>query len=476
MRRLPILLLALHASACEDTLKSESDGRIGPPQDPSSVDYMSGTRLRARVYVAGSGARMRHAWFDLQTGQDCRFTQASDGRFRCLPWHVSVVLYADAACSRRATILLGWFEAPQVVAYRPQSGCSSSVHALGQSRPAAEGYVLKESGCVPLASTFGDVLTMHDLGPAIDPSNFVGAEVVRETGGTSLAKQYLQAEDGARQAMNPFDLVRNASCSESTSDFAAGPSDRCIPEASSYHLGLFKDPACTEWASGASLCAPQNGETPFNRIYPEHQCHGVGPVSVAPLVAVAPTPTYELDGEQCVASEPGGAGAFFSSGEPIPVDSLPTTGHAHDPGEEVAVEWLLSTDGQRLRVDDFYDTRADRRCTPARASDCTMRCIPRAPLRRAGWLDDGCTQPVVMSFPDHDCEEQPPALIATNESWTPCKDYVSRVFRTGKSLPAPAAVYESSECWGLAYSLSTTYAEATEVPASEFPELTEAIE
>jgi hypothetical protein len=62
----------------------------------------SGSRLKARWYVAADGARQFASFHDSELKQDCEFSLASDGVVRCLPKFVfSSPFFLDSACTER---------------------------------------------------------------------------------------------------------------------------------------------------------------------------------------------------------------------------------------------------------------------------------------------------------------------------------------------------------------------------------------
>lgn len=85
---------------------SASPGEPKPPAMgipiPEAQAAESGTRLKARWYVAEDGTRhWAFNWFDSERNEDCSFQPAADGVLRCLPTYPSVgALYSDPACTQ----------------------------------------------------------------------------------------------------------------------------------------------------------------------------------------------------------------------------------------------------------------------------------------------------------------------------------------------------------------------------------------
>ena len=107
----------------------------------------SGTRLKAKVLVAEDGSRQQlFGWHDSQTGEDCAFRTAEDGRVRCLP-----------AAS------------PTLTLYFADDKCT--VPLYGQSKAGAPGVVCPPALPVTLtvADQCTDALTRYDVAPEVGP-------------------------------------------------------------------------------------------------------------------------------------------------------------------------------------------------------------------------------------------------------------------------------------------------------------------
>jgi len=82
------------------TNSNDGGGTITP-------DWVSGTRLRARVQTSADGAKAFYGWYDSQLHVNCNPAVAGDGQERCLPAtqiNITDSFYADTGC----TIRLGW--------------------------------------------------------------------------------------------------------------------------------------------------------------------------------------------------------------------------------------------------------------------------------------------------------------------------------------------------------------------------------
>jgi hypothetical protein len=67
-------------------------------------DWVSGSRLRARVQTAPDGAKAFVGWYDSQLGINCTFGVATDGVERCLPDYSGATVsgyFSDMGCSTK---------------------------------------------------------------------------------------------------------------------------------------------------------------------------------------------------------------------------------------------------------------------------------------------------------------------------------------------------------------------------------------
>ena len=65
-------------------------------------DWVSGTRIRARVQTTPDGAKAHLGWHDSMLNVDCGFQRAADDTERCLPAggaNIGGSFWGDAACS-----------------------------------------------------------------------------------------------------------------------------------------------------------------------------------------------------------------------------------------------------------------------------------------------------------------------------------------------------------------------------------------
>lgn len=137
--------------------------------------------------------------------------------------------------------------------------------------------------------------------------------------------------------------------------------------------------------------------------------------------------------------------------------------------------------GQRLRavVDDdghgatafvtWRDTALATDCSFDRAADGELRCLPHTNVVGA-FLDEGCTQPIVASWPGQDaCEATTWATALVDPS--ACAEPALRILARGASLgPGPAYVSTLAGC--LRLGSGQRFEVASEVPPSRFARAT----
>jgi hypothetical protein len=110
-------------------LSSSGDARAGGSdasggEDTVTTDWVSGTRLRARVQTTADGAKAFYGWYDSQLHTNCYNGWAADGQQRCLPATQAVVggqYFSDAVCATK----LATFPTAYAV-------CSPTIATLGE--------------------------------------------------------------------------------------------------------------------------------------------------------------------------------------------------------------------------------------------------------------------------------------------------------------------------------------------------------
>jgi hypothetical protein len=468
-----LALLAVSALGCTGRRfgPSQGTGGIGPPSDPESVDYASGTRIRARVYVSPTGARLRYGWFDTAIGQNCSFLVATDGEVRCIPALYSDQGFLDPACTVPASASSSTDTNRAYAREWVFASCGYAAHELGQPVKAPVLYQGDVDGCWPL--TQNEKGYARPWGPALDPSGFVAAAKARETTSGRLARQFLLAEDGTREAEYPYDQKLATGCGELTA--FRNHQDLCLPLARVDFVNGYADPACSERLGLVMPCDRDDVDVPFGRVISSINCY---PHIVDQIVSISATgcePAYAklADGGCVDAGELPNTVTCKQAGDVVDFAALAVFTPVHDATAGVTAEWL-SDDGRRIMVHDFYDADAGRRCTPKRMADCKLHCVPAGSVAEGGALDPQCQQRLVYVSPA--CDLEPPAIAFVGEMSSACGSAITRVFATGQEVPPPSVLYQGGACSVVNASEGYRYFEAKEILPSECPELLDAIE
>jgi hypothetical protein len=148
----------------------------------------SGSRLKARWYVAADGARQFASFHDTQLAQDCEFSPASDGVTRCLPKFVfSSPFFLDSACTERViwdSICAIPEGAPVAFALpQPANDCGGNASVRYDTRYYTAGAEVKPTvvyqsgpaGCTE--STLFHAGVYRRLGPELPAQSFVAAQL-----------------------------------------------------------------------------------------------------------------------------------------------------------------------------------------------------------------------------------------------------------------------------------------------------------
>ncbi len=101
----------------------------------SEPDYVSGSRIKARVVSSADGAKSFAGFYDTQLGTMCSFNHAADDTLRCLPPLVAYIgsYYSDSGCATPLAYATGC--AP-TYAYKTEAAvtCVDTGYSLGNTR------------------------------------------------------------------------------------------------------------------------------------------------------------------------------------------------------------------------------------------------------------------------------------------------------------------------------------------------------
>lgn len=415
-RKLVHLFMLLSLSACSSAAP-DFDGTTADDaqvQTGGDVSIRSGARLRARGWVlAGSSGTVAETgvlagWHDDQLDLDCELVPSVDGTVRCLPLELSIsTVYSTPTCQPESALAelmpnREGLECPGgfgIYDHYPSDGGPVRYGAVKLGRPVAasrttHGYLRNAFGqCVP----FSDQAVVPGLDriycemveqPDIE---FAVATSTLEPAGVASVTRYT-TDDGATQ---PAGLVHPTLGVPLAPWFA-----NLVPVVPAYSngpgTGTFADAACTQ----TIICAGGDADVVPPLLVVGNQC-SMKTFHAGP----APTAAYwrEADGT-CVPNTPD---VPASSCRTL-VDEVPAI-----PRKEVALgagrlkpKWLAPEGAPLTQADRyFYDAALDWDCTPRRASDGKLRCLPDVYIP-GGWApafdDEECTEAIGVTGETND--------------------------------------------------------------------------
>ncbi len=386
-----VLFGAMLFLACGDTSNSDPHTgalpTFGAGDDVPVVSdfFRSGSRLRARAFVAEGGAALSQGFTDSQFDAPCAFALAADGKLRCLPGAGEQV-FVDEGCSRIATGLMST-TAPRFLSDRGCAGTGAVVRRVGQRISATQTYVRTAAGACVAAPTFQH--SFWALGEVVAPETFVAATVTRESRGGNLAIERRVAEDGAMEVSTALlDTERNATCGYEYW------TKRCIPRDAawaSFYGGapyFALDASCTApIAQPSSRC----GVPSVVKVEDKDACG----TRALRLTAVGGAVHHMFQrngvGGSCSAgADAGDAVVGYELGNPLAETAFPALGIVNLGDARIVVGALASASGEALVGATFIDTKLDAPCE-ARDVNGELRCAPGTSLKDNTYDDTACT-------------------------------------------------------------------------------------
>ncbi len=465
-------LLALSLLACGQAVADPADPWQPPPVDLGDAAVVAGSRLRPLVYRAEGEPPVRTSrYLDTARDEECEFSLADDGSYRCFPRAVagaplSGPLYADAACTVPlfTASLLSDLE-PRYIALDEVRGCSVGrrLYELGtefEGKP-----YLGPDGAFRLVNAG----RAFELGPPIANDDFVrAAEVESAAVAGRLGGRQLSAADGTGTLLGFYDQEHDAPCDvRPTSDGV-----RCV-ESPSYGQGWWSgaDPIdgveCWQLVLEADACAPPR----YGLVVDSFDPFAYGIHEVVPAEAVsAPSDAVSA----CLE-----AGRAFMTGPPYVMGELvapavfPRLESSPRRGRRLDAEWLANAEGTVVLPDDetHYDL-TDRElgvaCRLGPARDGTTRCLPET-IGVSYFADAACTVPLVMRA----AGAAPQAFVSTS------LEGAARIFQgpNPSAEPFAGAAYQLVTVTGSEYTCQPAAATDTvlveagaELPPSSFVE------
>lgn len=474
-----VLLLSLilaTASACEP------DRSIGS-------DITSGSRLRARYWVAPGGAEIFADWYDSELGVPCEPRQSADGSLRCLPTMPVgamagttgpgtqiTVFYADSACTQRVQARSSQCGAiPALIRRHESNTCGGHfvVHEVAGEATIPElfGEDPQSGECRSLGAPHASVEYVH-LGEELAPSALVALTEQDAGGSGRLRRRLYRGSDGSRLPRDLYDVDLDIGC---TPGIDADGQLRCLPEAIDAYS--YADAQCqtplAQWGQSDPECAVpdyvygRKGE--FVACTIRSHIYSLG----EPTADVTPYMQYDEDTCEPNGLPPGAVGTLYgwTLGDEISPETFVAL-EAPPPQGEGRLQHMdhQGPDGFVYQVA-LWDSQRQETCRPALMADGLTRCAPSyRGLVRDTFADDQCTDPALSvwyQFPE--CADNSTTSYAVYIDDTCPK---GRRYFTASTLIYMSTLYEKNSLGECQESLlAPHYVLGDEIPATEFVEL-----
>jgi hypothetical protein len=440
MRIATVLLVALLGTIGCDTAREPApprsgDGGVAGTSAPLE-DFLAGTRLQYSYWLTEDGHRQRvDDAFDRVLGVTCVFSEAADGKQRCLPSsHLvahSYATYADARCSQPVGQTGVAAPEPRYVAVHDelwQCGGPATYYAAGAAYDGSMGYSLRDGACVP-ARLSDPRLTYFHAGEPVPADRFLVAEEVVVPRGGRLAERHRRAEDGSSERIGLYDTREKVACRPEPGHDGVV---RCLP-ARRYALdgkGESGNASCQGPRLATQTRCP-NGTADLIEAASTARCPRAGRL-YQPGPAWSGGPTFVDDGAGCRPSaRPDGPRVEI--GTEVAPDRFVRL--ALERAGPARLRTSRYSDGEGATVSAAswaYDSVLDVECEWRRASDGMDHCIPI--LANLFFLDGACSEPV-LTYRSRE-GECPPPLQIKYALWR------GRYYERGAKLPAvPAQVF-----------------------------------
>ena len=439
--------------------------------------YASGTRLSAITYAAGSDAKQWIGWFDFNLDVACAFRLSEDGKQRCMPT-TYINGFMDADCTQPVVVAQPGCAPPPVFS-QGTGACGDELagYELGEKIVTpAKTYIY--SGQLCQEAVFGGNNGEFYALAKLAPTAFVAAEQHVNPRDEAVSMTYLQAEDGALQPQNPFDVARGHGCRPLTTGPFAG---RCAPAYTGYasaSVKFFSDESCTDRIAHDPSCR----EAPLDAIalLTVAECGSQVEFNYAEAGAKAVALSQETN-NQCIT--PNNKLRFYEIGDPIPATGVPDLATTDLGAGRIKARYFADANGVPLTFATFYDSELDTECG-AHATADGLRCLPPSSFL-SSFADDACTTLIVtVPQPVQGCVEAEPPLYSYSQAdavVAQCGDGETplRVFKTGSKIAKPNVVYawSESQCVATGGQLGDhVFYGATEVPITDFAEVDRELE
>jgi hypothetical protein len=161
------------------------DAMMDPVPDADADVPNSGTRLKAKRYIAEDGARTEPLayWYDSKRNEDCYFQYVGNGITRCTPLAIYTAssYYTDSACSGAQTLMFAFSEQqcvslPKYVRTVASNACelAISLHTIGAKNGVVQVWSkLSDGTCAD--TTAKPPFEFYAVGPEVPMTEFVAA-------------------------------------------------------------------------------------------------------------------------------------------------------------------------------------------------------------------------------------------------------------------------------------------------------------
>ncbi len=453
--------------AASGTPGTESGGQ-GAGGDASSEmtdGWLSGTRLRAVVQVAG-GIKLFNGWHDSKLDIDCQWQFDPDGTERCVPRNVDGYLsYSDAKCTKLVAVVNSTQPAP---AWLPEPNgfkCNQgpAYYTVGADVTVTDLYYPDATGTCIKASAISANQITKAVGAIVPAATFVAVtKRVREARDARLSANVRVAADGSREVTSDFDLERQVSCSPREH---AGAAMACVPLSRAYLQTLFANATCDAPAAYYPGYAQACGKAPdiiqqskewFTDDYFE-----VGNDVTGAVYSKQPTcKPYVSEFEP--------AAKFFAVGKAITWASLAQLSTKNEGAGQIALRVTRGADDELISREAFFDTKLGSVCRENVTTDLKTRCAPFASFQVDDFADDKCTQGLF----GYTAGATP--IVQTAFVQAPAVGGGTTFFKRGAKVATPAKVWHASgpDCTEAAPTAGVDYYATTTVAPADMLLLT----
>lgn len=362
---------------------------VAPPRD-----FVSGARLRARIYVVDGVVEVLAGFHDVQLDADCAFEDASGahvgpgGASYCVPDGVARHRedrgpYLDATCATpaAATPTAG---AATYALVEPNDACTTAPEVHRALPPTTRRTFARDASGRCAASGVASVQALGELAPQ---GTFVRAVEQIELRAGRIAARVLVGDDGSRHAIGGYDVVRGEASRVGTTKDGVR---RWLPARPAF-VGagepLFADAACARPVAskiGRTATCPLGAAVVLEGVCGTGDYFALGP----PIASV-----FQRDAKNACVSGPAGAVLAFELGAAIPDAAFEPVVFLDVGTSRVRRRGAAARDDTPVVWTDLVDGVTGEPCDVYPTADGSLRCLPTASAGVAFFADAGCTEP-----------------------------------------------------------------------------------